>query len=346
MTSLPLRRCLLGLAGLLSIVASAIADESASRLTREEREPLLGSLRSTLTRETGWTQIRAAEALVGQGYPEEAFRVLRPLSDTAPPEVRIGIWRVLAQSEPAPAKRRAFVARILEATRDPGSPDRLHAIESAAKLGAVVPESDWPSLQALAAANPPAAPFAQWLLAVAGQADARRTLVSLLQNEAPLIRFRAAYALARLPGASPEETRSLVDAALAEPADSPFQAAFNGAALRVARDPVDRERLRRELLRAAKSENEEQRLQATNALADVATPADRPLLAELTHDSSPEIRLAAATAVLRVDRRIPTRMAAADWAMIVAYLVGMLAIGWYYSRQQQSRDEYLLGDDG
>ena len=32
-----------------------------------------------------------------------------------------------------------------------------------------------------------------------------------------------------------------------------------------------------------------------------------------------------------------------DWAVIAAYAVGMLAVGWYYARRTSTRDDYLLG---
>src|SRR5690606_2040898 len=32
-----------------------------------------------------------------------------------------------------------------------------------------------------------------------------------------------------------------------------------------------------------------------------------------------------------------------DWIIIVLYLVAMLAIGWYYNRQNETEEDYLLG---
>jgi solute:Na+ symporter, SSS family len=37
-------------------------------------------------------------------------------------------------------------------------------------------------------------------------------------------------------------------------------------------------------------------------------------------------------------------LAAWDWLVIVLYLAGMLAIGWYYSRRTTTQEQYLLGD--
>ena len=33
-----------------------------------------------------------------------------------------------------------------------------------------------------------------------------------------------------------------------------------------------------------------------------------------------------------------------DWVVIAVYAIGLLAVGWYYSRRTQTREQYLLGD--
>ena len=40
---------------------------------------------------------------------------------------------------------------------------------------------------------------------------------------------------------------------------------------------------------------------------------------------------------------LPHRMVALDWFVIAAYMLGMLLVGWYYSRRITSTDDYLLG---
>ena len=32
-----------------------------------------------------------------------------------------------------------------------------------------------------------------------------------------------------------------------------------------------------------------------------------------------------------------------DWAVIALYVLGMLSVGWYYSRRNKTQEEYLLG---
>lgn len=40
---------------------------------------------------------------------------------------------------------------------------------------------------------------------------------------------------------------------------------------------------------------------------------------------------------------MPNQLPLFDWAVIALYAVGMLAVGWYYSRRTTTTEEYLLG---
>src|SRR5690606_16960069 len=68
-----------------------------------------------------------------------------------------------------------------------------------------------------------------------------------------------------------------------------------------------------------------------------------PRLIERLGDGDAEVRVAAAAAVLRLGRHAPRRLAALDWMVIGIYGVGMLAVGWHYSRRTATTDDYLLG---
>ena len=54
------------------------------------------------------------------------------------------------------------------------------------------------------------------------------------------------------------------------------------------------------------------------------------------------MRVSAANALLRIDRRKPLPFAVLDWIVLAGYGVGMLAIGWYFSRRTDNTDDYLL----
>jgi len=294
-------------------------------------------VRSALRTETGWPRIHAAEALIAQGYPEETLDVFRPVVDTAAAQERIGVWRVLAQAEPTAAGRREMVKRIHAAFVDADSPDRLHAVESLAKLRYQVTDEDRVLLKEFAARPAAEGAFANWLLAIGGDEAARRALVAVLRDPDPVARLRAAYSLANLPGRRRNEEAAVADAARAEVAGSPARLTLIGAAAKLG---TKNDEFREELVRQTESPDVEARRQAAIWLADVGRIGD---LAALADEADARVRMAAANARLRIDRRIPHRMGPGDWAVIAAYMVGMLLIGWYYSGKSKTTDDYMLG---
>jgi SSS family solute:Na+ symporter len=78
-------------------------------------------------------------------------------------------------------------------------------------------------------------------------------------------------------------------------------------------------------------------------LAQHGTDEDLSLLTDLLADESAAVRAAAANAILRIGRRSSRRLAPLDWVVIAGYALGMLAIGWYFSRRTKTSDDYLLG---
>jgi SSS family solute:Na+ symporter len=60
-------------------------------------------------------------------------------------------------------------------------------------------------------------------------------------------------------------------------------------------------------------------------------------------DTDADVRSAAAYAILRVGRRARHYLSVLDWTVIGLYAMGMLAVGWYYSRRTATTEDYLLG---
>ncbi|QDT56239.1 Sodium/glucose cotransporter [Caulifigura coniformis] len=314
---------------------------SGGRIPREERTALIGELRSALESQSGWPRIHAAEALIAQGYPEETLETYRPLADNSPAEERIGVWRILAQAEPGRAARRAMVERVRAAFLDPDGPDRLHAVETLAKLQFAVPDEDRAQVVEYARRNPAEAAFAHWLLANSGDDASRQTLAATLKDPDPVARLRASFALSSLPGPrTSTEQAAIADAAQAEPADSPSRVMLVGAAAKAVNVS---EPFRAELLKLVQSTDVERRRQAATWLGDVGRPADQAALITLADDDDPRVRMAAANARLRIDRRIPHRMELADWGVVALYLLGMLVLGWHYSGKSKTTEDYMLG---
>ena len=85
-------------------------------------------------------------------------------------------------------------------------------------------------------------------------------------------------------------------------------------------------------------------MEAGQTLAQIGDRTDLPMLVGLLDNRDPDIRATAADTILRIGRREPHHLVLADWAVIAAYALGMLSVGWYYSRRTKTREAYLLGD--
>lgn len=92
---------------------------------------------SVLYHEERWIKVHAAEFLIweSQSVPavrEEFLKENERFGDI--PQYRIGIWRVLAQAALNDQERAVWVNKIVEVYANENNTDRLHAIESLAKL--------------------------------------------------------------------------------------------------------------------------------------------------------------------------------------------------------------------
>lgn len=129
-------------------------------------------LRKIQSEQHEWVKVHAAEFLLQLGQPEgvkEAFvSENEQFGDKAP--YRIGIWRVLAQAETSEQKKQRWVGKIKKAFLDPRGSDRLHAIETLAKLKTSI-QDEHPSEveEALNSDAEPMALYAKWSTAYADE---------------------------------------------------------------------------------------------------------------------------------------------------------------------------------
>ncbi len=349
------RDCLLSVIGFMIltglICTSAFADAGT------DRRRLVEILQKEMATQTGWVRVHAAEALVHHGYGAGVAAAFAPEADTAAAPLRIGVWRVLATASPDETVRTAFVGRIRAAFLNPDGPDRLHAAEALAKLG-VCRKEDRPALEAyLAEQGQALGAFACWVMALSGDVADVDRLAGLLESTDPVARLRAGVALGRLAGGVenlslrsstvgatresplPSMKERLSIAAGKEPADSPAAVYLACAAYRAGGEASHRDRVLYYLQNGKTSE----RYEAALALGARGDEADLPLLTPLLDHAEADVRIGAADASLRILRRTPHRIGGLDWAVIGLYLVTMLGIGVYYSRQSVTRDDYLLG---
>jgi SSS family solute:Na+ symporter len=99
-----------------------------------------------------------------------------------------------------------------------------------------------------------------------------------------------------------------------------------------------------ELAHFAAGGNREEKVEACQTLADVGGPAALAPLTRLLDATDSDARATAAYAILKIGRRAGHHLVPWDWAVIAVYALGMLSVGWYYSRRTKTREQYLLGD--
>ena len=336
---------LLALAVLAGFSAGASAAAGGEVVGEELRGRCVAVLRDVLHQEHEWVKVHAAEYLLGLDHPEdveEVFKVELALHGREP-KYRIGIWRVLARADMEPKHADSWIEEIRDVFLDPSAPDRLHALETLAKLGYRVPkELRGPFLQAAEPATGAMAVFGRWVLVNSGLPGAEDRLTELLDSPDEATRMLCGYAFGRLRRISPEAAGRLASAADREPAGSTARTTLVAAAA-IHAAPPDRERFQRDLLETLRTGTPEARIRAAEALGSVAGPDDLPPLVDLLAGGDADLRATAAWAVLRTGRRAPHGLETIDWVVIVVYGLGMLAIGWYYWRRSNTSEDYLLG---
>ena len=341
---------LLLIAGLAA--GPSVAGEQTPQVTSELRERAVSTLRDVLEHQERWVKVHAAEFLLSLDYPEGVEKEFTEELERhgTEPEYRIGIWRVLAKAAYDPRENRRFIARIRDVFLDSAAPDRLHAAETLAKLGYAVPQETGPTgggqperaaFERAAGGGDSMAVYARWVLL---NSDPRRDdspLAEMLSSADAGVRGTAAYAIRHLASVSPATQRALASAA-AGPRDSAAEIQLV-CAMAVHAPAAQRGEWLARLRESAATADARHRYHARQTLAQLAGLADLALLSRGLDDADADVRAASAYAVLRLGRRARHRLFGIDWAVIALYALGMLAVGWFYSRRTSTADDYLLG---
>jgi SSS family solute:Na+ symporter len=306
--SLVIKLTVAALAGLNVAVDAQIATavEPGQFSTDSSHNEAVKILRDALEEQTFFVKVHAAEALLGLGYHERVLTVfeeeLKQHADE--PHYRIGIWRVLARAEREQVNREPYFSKLCDVCLASSSPDRVDAAESLAKLGLAIPRENRQQLLNLAQnAATPGVPHYRWLLAVSGVHQDVQFLADLLDNPNSEVRGIAAYALRHLAeNISPDMKAKIAKAAFAEP-ESGHRVYMISAAYILACDDDQAKPFKDLLLPYAKKGNKDDKYEVAAALALRGNKNDLALLAGLLKDSNADVRVSAANAVLRMDRR-------------------------------------------
>ncbi|WP_437223027.1 HEAT repeat domain-containing protein [Planctomicrobium sp. SH661] len=286
-----------------------MAGGPVARLDETTREALIQELRAGLTSQTGWKRIHVAESLIRQGDSTVVRQAFVHQIDSTEPKLRIGIWRVLAQSSQNEVERKAMTGRIRDAFMDRNGPDRVHAAESLGKLGYVpTPKERAAFEEVISGDDPDLSAYAIWVLARSGDAADRKRLVSLLDSDQSGVRLIAAFAMSLSDSQwSQEDLDQLFRATKEEPADSFARPFLLEASWKLATSTEDESVYREQVRELARSGQPEFRYHAISTLAELGTIEDIPLLKQIRHEENANLTLAAADALLRIDRRMTRR---------------------------------------
>lgn len=234
---------------LLAISVTFLANKKLAAeqpLAPEIRSQCEQVLINSLAASGEWSSVHAAEYLIRLDMASQVLDTFRRQADNATPPFRIGVWRVLAQAEPSQEARHAYVEKIRTVLLDEQATDRLHALESLAKLGvAIQSPAELKVVQQMSVPDDPGCSFALWRLY-----QQRRTspiidrIVQQLDSGDVVARLRAGFVLSQL-NDLPEKVRSMTAQALKdEPTNSaayPYVASACGTAelrkLRTSQDP-------------------------------------------------------------------------------------------------------------
>ena len=261
-------------------------------------------LRTSLDRESRWSKVHAAEALLATGNGDGVARVFENelAAHGAEKEYRIGIWRVLAQAASSEAQRAPWVQKIVAAFLDTAGPDRLHAAETLGKLGygPIGREASAFELAARAGRGSLAAD-AQWVLV--NRTPRRATmLVKMLQSDDRGTRNDAAYALRHLSLLSTVSRAALAAAANKSRAGDGERVTLLSATF-VHAGQNQQARFKTELLKYLAAGTNDEKIEVCAALAANGVNADVPRLAALLTSPTADVRIAAAHAILKIDKR-------------------------------------------
>lgn len=279
------------------------------------RKKAVKQLRENLQKQSKWGKVHAAEYLLWLGYPaevKEVFNAEQQRYGNEPP-YRIGIWRVLAQAATEPEKKAHWIEKILEAYKDSNGKDRLHAVETLAKLKVpILKTSRETTRRILSDKNSPLYVYTLWAASYTSPdsiGSSYKTLLDLTLSDGvdKELTRQSAYALRRLNSLNDSEWHALAKRALAEPNKSEARIYLLSAAFTTTpKDSVFSNKylnVKKCLLKAKNSQNVADRMELLSVLAEQGTQEDLPTLLSLLTSKDPDIKATVAYAILRIDQR-------------------------------------------
>lgn len=288
----------------------------------EWKKEAVDTLRTVLHTQQEWVKVHAAEFLIWAGHPggvKEIF--LKELSEFAhKPQYRIGIWRVLSQVSDSKAST-GYKDQILQAFLDPGGKDRIHAIETMAKLK-MSPLPQYPEATDAALRNDAKSlvAYTHWAMAYTNEDSAKSAREYFLHrlldtNEDILQRRVAAYVLRNSGALNIRDWNALSSMVLALPDDAEGKVSFLNAVLLTAPQEIKNSEAYKNILDRliafSNKKDKSIRIDMAAALAVTGRKEHLPMLTDWMRNTKPtgiaaddaDVQASAAYAILKIIER-------------------------------------------
>ena len=318
----------------------AYGSADAHETLEQYRDAALQVLRQALEEAPRAATARAGEVLAFHNQATGVRKTCEAtLAEELAPADRIALWRVLVRvaGNDLPARKR-YLDKIISAYQESHGSEQEAAAEALCVLGH--------SLEIQSGGEGVLKAYGQWITANSGSLEAESALVALLRSDDARVRAIAGRALLSRATISDESFVTLSESVAREPRGQVARPSLVSTLYVHARQKNRSDTAagaRDELLTYLAKGNGDARGHALRAFAAQGEVADIAMLSQ--HLRAPEwaVRVEAADAILRIDRRRFRGLSWPDWAVILLYGASMLGIGWYYSRRQTSTEEYFLG---
>jgi hypothetical protein len=282
-------------------------------------------LKNILMHRQKFIKAHAAEYLIWTGHPEVALKEYlneEKLHGTEP-KYRVVIWRILAQAERDPVRKKMWLNKMYNAYIDMDGPDRTHATEALAKLQQPVANL-FPQVtsKTLTSDDRNLQTYAVWASSYGSEtrmkANREKLVQTALTDTSAIIRRISAYVLRKEQGLNTEQWNKVTAAALATHKTDELYVALLTTALVTAPVKADREKLALLddlLTKDIHNFTVGQRTELAQALAEKGTKTHLFLLAnlmddkdsagiyDLTSDEGADMRAATAYAILKINSR-------------------------------------------
>lgn len=286
----------------------------------------MNELKTVLLEQSQFIKVHAAEYLIWLGHTEDVKKVYLAEDNLHSKEspYRIGIWRVLAQTEEKPEDKMRWIDKVFDVFGDSTAPDRLHATETLAKLQQS-PLAKYPELtqKTLNSDNRNLNTYALWAISYSSDSPMQKNraefLRMALEDSNQIIRKISAFIVRKIHGLTETEWTTLANKALTEPGTSEMKhSLLNTAFVTLPLDvkkPELFEDIRREMVKDSNTFSAGQRMELALSLADKGEEDDLPVLTAMLNDEhiagkyeanskeGADVRATAAYAILKIKQR-------------------------------------------